>query len=380
MARAEGTTTLASSVRKKRPVRVFFVALLISVLYFALFPYPLGLELVARPAWSVSVPTPDSGEAQTPDTRTAVDTNNAASACSFQLGDVFGYADASGSILHAEKVLFRVSLSDAGFINYTRLGTNWILQNPRGGRVLSIAGNGYPMLSKDGGRIFNVKSDLTGMIELDKGGDVLWNRDFPALMTSASVAGGSVLIGLLNGTLLLLNAQGSPVYQNAPGGSRIPIILGDAVASDGSLLAAISGIGPQYLVVFHRQGSSYGELAREALSSDFRREVRMAFPPDARYLLFEGDRSAGIFDPGSRRISWVPLGGALAALSFPAEGRFAALAARDGARAELRIVSPFTAPILSESFTAHQLFLGGVDGGLLLGMDGRLLRIDIVAL
>ena len=41
----------------------------------------------------------------------------------FQLGDLFGYTAANGDILYAEKALFRVALSQTGFVNYTRLGT-----------------------------------------------------------------------------------------------------------------------------------------------------------------------------------------------------------------------------------------------------------------
>jgi hypothetical protein len=373
MARAEGTTTLAFSVRKKRPARVFFLALIAIILYFAFFPYPLGREIVAKPVWAVALPDPASPQAQTPAGSMTI-------ASPFQLGDLFGYATASGGILHEEKALFRVALADAGFVNYTRLGTNWILQNVRGARVLSFSGYGYPFLSRDGGRIFIVKADLSGLIELDRAGDVLWSRDFPALMTSLSIPGDSLLVGLLNGTLLLLNGRGVPVYEHSMGGSRLPVILGAAVSTDGSLLASVSGIAPQFLTVLRRQGTGFGEIAKEVLASDFRREVRVIFAPDSRYLLFEGERAAGIFDPAAPRLAWVPLPGALSDVSFPGGGRLTAVAARDGALVELRILRPFTAPILKETFSANQLFLGTVEGDLLLGMDGRLLRIGLEAL
>ncbi len=89
MARAEGTTILAFSVKKKRPARVFFVALIVIVLYFVLFPYPLGREIVAKPVWSVtlpdpSAPNPPSTSAQAPD-------GAKTTAAPFQLGDLFGY-------------------------------------------------------------------------------------------------------------------------------------------------------------------------------------------------------------------------------------------------------------------------------------------------
>jgi hypothetical protein len=376
MARAEGTTTLAFSVSKKRPARVFFVALIVIILYFALFPYPLGREIVARPVWSVTVPDPSAPQPSTPP---APDSPKA-TAAPFQLGDLFGYVGANGDILYAEKTLFRVALSQAGFVNHTRLGTNWILQNVRGARVLGFSGYGYPLLSNDGARIFIVKSDLSGLIEVDRAGDVIWNRDFPAILTTVSVPGDYLLVGLLNGTLLLLNGRGSPVYEHVMGGSRLPVILGAAVSADGALMASVSGIAPQILTVLRRQAAGFAELAKEVLASDFRREVRLSFSPDSRYLLVEGERAAGIFDPAAERLAWLLLPGGLADVSFPGGGRLTAVAAHDGARMELQILRPFTAPILKETFTAQQLFLGTVEGDLLLALDGRLLRIGLEAL
>jgi hypothetical protein len=381
MARAEGTTTLAFSVSKKRPASVFLVALLIIILYFVLFPYPLGREMVATPVWSVNISDPGASPAPA-DPEPAAGTNSGAAirAFPFQLGDIFGYVNANGGILHAEKVLFRVALSDKGFINYTRLGTNWVLQTERGTRALSFSGSGYPLLSSDGGRIFIVKADLSGIIELDKAGEVMWSRDFPALLTSISLRGGTLLVGLLNGRLLMLDGRGSLVYEQSIGGSRIPVIFGAAASTDGALLASVSGIAPQYLTVLRRQGSGFGELAKEVLASDFRREVRIAFSPDSRYLLVEGDSAAGFFDPAAPRLDWVSMRGVLSAMSFPGGGRLAALASREGARTDLRILSPFTAPIVEESFAAQRLYLGTVEDDLILGMDDRLLRIDLKAL
>ena len=371
---------MAFSVRKKRPARVFFVALLAIILYFGLFPYPLGREIVARPVWSVTLPDPGALQPLNPPSTVPAPDSAKAIAAPFQLGDLFGYAAANGDILHAEKTLFRVALSQAGFVNYTRLGTNWILQNVRGARVLSFSGYGYPLLSSDGGRIFIVKADLSGLIELDRAGDVRWSRDFPAILTAVSVPGDYLLVGLLNGTLLLLNGRGSPVYEHVMGGSRLPVILGAAVSPDGSLAASVSGVAPQFLTVLRRQGTGLAEMAKEVLASDFRREVRMSFSPDSRYLLVEGERAAGIFDPAAPRLAWLPLPGGLSDVSFPGGGRLTAVTARDGARVELRILRPFSSPILTETFTAQQLFLGTVEGDLLLGLDGRLLRIGLEAL
>ena len=96
---------MAFSARKKRPVRVFLAALLLTILYFSFFPHPLGREIVARPVWAIPLDA------------AAVAFSTGAAAAPFQLGDTFGYVGPAGGILHAEKTLFSVSLSAAGFVN-----------------------------------------------------------------------------------------------------------------------------------------------------------------------------------------------------------------------------------------------------------------------
>jgi hypothetical protein len=198
----EGTSRVASSVRKKQPVRVLFAAIAFIVFYFILFPYPLGRELVAHPRWAIPVPTAPgttpSGAQGTP--------------APFQLGNLFGYVEGDGTVLYAGATPYRVALSAGGFVNYTRLGTDWILQDPSGRRVTTFSGSGYPLLGPEGSRLFNVKSDLSGIIELDHGGGLLWERDFPTMMTTASLQGDLLFVGLLGGSLQLLDGTGHLVF------------------------------------------------------------------------------------------------------------------------------------------------------------------------
>lgn len=361
---------MASSARKKRPAGVLFAALLFSVAYFLLFPYPLGRELVAVPQWAVPVsPSTPSFPAE-----------QGRPSWQFQLGGRFGYVQGDGELSYAGTVLYHVALSASGFVNYTRLGTDWILQNSSGQRLTSFSGSGYPLLGPEGDRIFNVKSDLSGIIEIDRSGAALWERDFAAPVTTLSLQGDSLAVGLLNGSLLLINTQGFPLLEYSPGGSRIPVILGSAVAPDGSLVAAVSGIDPQFLTVLGRQGSRFAPRATLSLSSDYRREVRIGFSPDSRYLFCEGRQGVGLFDPAGRYLRWVSLRGRLAGAAFPGHGRLAAFASREGGRAQLAIEPPAGVAAYREEFPAQELSLGDIDGQLLLGLDGELLRIDIEAM
>ena len=361
---------MASSLRKKRPARVLFAAILLIILYFALLPYPLGREPVARPRWAVALPSAAESPALEP----------GRPAWPFQLGGRFGYVQGDGTVTFAGTALYRVALSAAAFVNYTRLGTDWIMRDGAGRRLASFSGSGYPLLSPDGSRVFNVNSDLSGIIELDKSGAALWERDFPALMTTLSLQGEALVVGLLNGSLLLLNSQGSPLFEYKPGGSRIPVILGSALAAGATFIAAVSGIGPQYLTVLRRQGSGYAPIVTQVLSSDFRREVRLGFSPDSRVLFLEGRDAAGLFDPSGATLRWVSLRGGLAGVAFAGRGRYAALAAAEGGRVQLAIQPGAGIAVYGEEFPARELYVGNVDDGILLGWNGLLLRIDIEAM
>ncbi len=342
--------------RKKRPVRSVLTALLSIVVYFLLFPYPLGRERVAVPRWAVAIPSADGPVADS-----SAAGRSAASGptlASFQLGSRFGYVQADGFVPFTGTVRYRVALSSRGFVNFTRLGTDWIVRDPSGRHLSSFSGSGYPLLSPDGGRIFTVKSDLSGLEERDGAGEPLWNRDFPTLMTCLSVQGDLLLVGLLDGTVHLLNRQGSPVFEYAPGGSRIPVVVGCAVSPDGSRIAAVSGIDPQFLTVLSRQAGGYSPVEKMALPQSFRRELRVGFSPDSRLLFVEGRGSAGLVDAAGGRLRWVALPGTLAGALFSGSGREAAFVSRDGATARL-VIQPFAGTaVCREEFPGAGAFRG----------------------
>ena len=216
-------------MKKKRAASVFFTAVLLIILYFVLFPYPMGRELVAKPAWSLDLSSLPPG-ASTPAARGGNQAGAPGPVFPFQLGGLFGYLASDGTLVRAERTLFGVALSETGSINYTRVGTDWIVLDPQGQRRLSFSGNGYPVLSADGSRMFVVNSDLTGVLEVDGNGETTWSREFPAIITSMSIQGDYLLVGLLNGAIQLLNRHGAPVFQGSLGGSRIAVVYGCAVS------------------------------------------------------------------------------------------------------------------------------------------------------
>jgi hypothetical protein len=359
------------NVKDRKPIRVLAVSILVIVLYFALFPYPLGKELVAKPAWALDIASAAAGGLPVRGTSAGSD-----AAAPFRLGEFFGYVSGDGRLLYMDRLLFQVALTDKGFINFPRIGSTWIFQDIAGNREFAFSGTGYPLLSQDAGRLFTVKTDITGINALDNSGDVLWTRDFPCLMTSVSISADVILVGLLNGDLQIVDARGVMTAQGAPGGSRIAIILGCAASRDGRRIAAVSGIDPQFLTVFGLEGASLRQLSQVRLSSDFRREVPISFSPEAKYIVFQGVDGAELYEPESRARAGYHFSGGLSCYAFLGQGTLAILGGGESNR-ELLVVKPFASPLSKERFRASGVSLAAIGNGFLLGIEGSLLRIDL---
>ena len=238
-------------MKKRKPLRGVLAALPLIVAYFLLFPYPLGREVVLRARWRVALPA--EGAAVASPARAGA--GSAETSAPFQLGDLYGFVSPDGELASLARTPFRVALSRRGSVAYARIGGTWMLDGPSGQPLVSFSGDGYPLLSPDGDRILLVKTDLTGLSELDEAGDTAWTRDFPSLLTSVAVAGDWLAAGLLNGSIALVDRRGAVVFEDstrrqpAPGnlrrrrhGRRRPAGRGDrprAPAADA--LAALAG-------------------------------------------------------------------------------------------------------------------------------------------
>jgi hypothetical protein len=365
-------------VKKRRPLRGVLAALPLIVAYFLLFPYPLGREVVVRARWRV--PLPAEGAAARGRVRADAPSSPAAP---FRLGDLYGFVSPGGGLLSLGRTPFQVALSRRGSVAYARIGGTWMLDGPSGQVLASFSGDGYPLLSPDGDRIFLVKTDLTGLGEIGENGEPAWKRDFPSLLTSVAIAGDWLAAGLLNGAVSLVDRRGGVVFEDAPGGSRIAATYGIAVTADGEHLAAVTGIGPQQVTLWRRSRDGYAASTRFPLDSDFRREVRIAFSTDGRSLACEAaDAVAG----GGR--SLVALRGQVTGIVFlgAAGGRAGAwiAAARDGADAEVVAVRPPGAVLARIALGRQQWgpdspWLGEAGDTLLVAFAGSLVGLGLEA-
>jgi hypothetical protein len=289
----------------------------------------------------------------------------------FTLGNRFGYADSGGRILLNQVREGTVSLSPEYWSEYPAAPGELVIHDPRSNAELTISRPwGYPFFLD--GRIFIISKDQTSLGEIDFSGNTLWTYDYEAPLTCVDAAGGYVLTGTLDGMIDLLDKNGRPLFPSyVPGASRIPVILGCRISSDGSKFAVVSGIDKQRFLFFEWYGNNdYRVTYHDFLKGDgFRREVHMAFIDNDSRVVFEQEEGLGIYDVASRSTVTLPLTGNLEALDEDGgEGLFFFITS--GERGEKRFVAlklPATellnVPFKSEtSFLTRrgkELFIGG---------------------
>jgi hypothetical protein len=353
----------------------------LGLLYLFLFPRPSGKEGYFKAVWSLAVPARPGSPAP------AAGAGGGQSW--FQAGRYFGFVRLDGRLLYAAEVLHGVALSELGFINYPRVADNFVFQDTAGRFLYGVRGYGYPVLDPSGELLYTVSTDLTELKRLDRDGEVLWSAGFFSPITTLALSADQCAVGLLDGTLKLLDSGGRIAQDFQPGPSRIPVILGAALSP--ARLAVLSGIDPQRLTILERRGAEYAPLESLVTGSDLRRAAAMRFTADGRFLAYETDSGLALRDLRGGGSSVLP--GRLLALSSSGAGLLAVgslegtvsgavsqgsdgTGSRAGTGSRLRILRPLASPLYEQRLAAGDLFLRFLDGVLLLGIPGRLLRVD----
>jgi hypothetical protein len=236
----------------------------------------------------------------------------------FQLGNRFGYVDAEGRFSINQIKQGYLSIAPDQWAEYEAIPGRIDIWDPKNAAALSIeAGRGYPLFLDN--RIFLLGDEQNAVTALDAAGNVRWTYDFAAPITDIDAAAGLVLVGTLDGTVDLLNENGSRIFFFEPGGSRLSVIYGCRISRDGSKLAIVSGFDDQRFLLLERFGGTYRVSYHEFLADGFRREVSMAFIDGDQRVAFEREGGLGIYHINSRTSLKIPLRGGVIALDESGE-------------------------------------------------------------
>jgi hypothetical protein len=324
-------------VAKEKKKYWIIAGLLLFVIYFFAAPRPVRQEMVLKPRWLASLesgfpvpvgekaPASEAPGAETPDATEEPATAEAPAAAvepegplfPFTLGDRFGYVDSHGRFAMNRVKTGYTALSENYWSEYGAEPERLEIHHSLTGETITVEnGRGYPLFLDEG--IFLSGSEGNSLSALDDTGKIRWTYDFSAPLTCIDAAGGVILTGSLDGVVEILNAAGRQLFSFEPGGSRLSVILGCAVSSDGTRLGIISGIDQQRFLLLERFGDAssgeYKVVYHEFLEEGFRRETFISFIENDNWIVFEREGGLGVYKTGARKSSKILLDGTVRAI------------------------------------------------------------------
>lgn len=259
---------------KKRRGRVFFIALGCSLLFIIFFPKTYAPEPYFTGSWETAI---RSNYDEVPE-------HKLQEIVPFRSGSHFGYITSHGEIVYTEPIFYNVTFSEEYFINYAAVTENLLVKDISGKIIQAISTTGYPTVMNN--RLFVIDKDRCGMSEWDIQGNIIWERRFSSIITAFDCNEEHVIVGFLNGEIMLLDRETKEVFRDIPTGSRIRVIYGLALAPGEEFFAVMMGIDPQRLVIYRRGETGYRPHYSEIPGGNYRRETFIQFL-DEKALFYE---------------------------------------------------------------------------------------------
>ncbi len=334
------------------------------ILYFFIAARPMGKELSVIPAWTVRAQgaVGASGSSQ-------------GEARAFNLGDRFGYFSPQGRLLSSIRAGAEDVISQDLYGSRDAASGKTFFYLPTGEKAFELSVAGRPFFSA--GRLFLIKPDNNGISEFSNSGGTAWSKDTSSLITCFDANENLAVIGGLDGRLVVLGLDGSPVEDFSPGGSRIPIILGCAVSEDSRYIAIVAGIDRQRLVLLERKGEGYRISWHAYLDTDFRRRVFLEFSADSRYLISEAVGGVSIRDLVKGQGSYLALPGRVAALHSAAGDDLFLLLSNAVDGSYLQLLRAPAIPLLQAQLPIQDPFIDRIGRSVFVGLADKILRLDM---
>jgi len=255
--------------------------IVVILVYFFVFAEPLSAELSAVPQWRVSLSTGVAGS--------VVDGSRL---LAYAAGDRYGYFSPDGEVAFIAEAQAGAPISDISYIAPSSGKAAAALRNTRGEEITQFTAT-LPFYAS--GRLFSAEGDGTAIAAYDEYGRKDWSYSFSCQLGAFSAGDKLVVGGTVDGWLEGVDADGRNVFSFAPGGSRLPVVLGVGVSRSGDWVAAVTGIDKQRLVVLGRGGNDYRVASHRYLESAFREPVRVIVLEDDRHVLYRREDGIGVW-------------------------------------------------------------------------------------
>lgn len=341
--------------------------ILIFLSYFFIFGRQLEPEISFIPRWVENTEIDDIKGGEVKD-----------GLLDFHLDGKFGYLNRNGKVLFAENLLFGVAIDQSGFINYSKRNDLLVLKDTEGRFLNTIELSGYPFFSSN--RRFIISYDSNGISEIDQEGSTIWGETFGSSISSVSVTNFLVFAGTVDGRIRLLDSAGNIIFSHDTKNSRINVVYGGSISSDGEFMLSITGIEPQFLTLWNKSGADYQVQSTWSLNSELRRHAVTGFSEDGLYAYVEAEEELLLIELNNKKIFSIPLTGRLQNINFYGDSRLVYILGQDNNGPYLMIFETDGNILFNTRLSGKDVILKKDLNRIILGIDKNLIVYDLESL
>jgi hypothetical protein len=346
--------------KKRKKIGLLFIL----IVYIFISPEKEGRIFKILPQWIIdkndSVTADKKGDADIP----------------FKMGNIFGYFNKEGKVTLRDKVFYGVTQTDDYFINYSSITDQLVIVDSKGEFVNSVPTTGYPYFHND--RLFLISTNRKKISEINLEGDVLWENENLSEVTSLDANGEYVIAGYVNGDVIIVNPDNNVEKMFKPDLSRINTVYSTGLSDNSEYAAVISGVEPQYMLLFRKNHDKYTRIFSYQFVSSLRHSRITDFTYDNKYLYFGSQNTFYCYDIEKRKLNKIPVNDRLIKVSYIKEHDIFCLISKDeGSDYGVLISSSDGRIFYDSSFSAEQIYMKNDADKLYIGIDDKIYSVKL---
>ena len=209
-------------------------------------------------------------------------------------------------------------------------------------------------------------------------GEKLWAYEGFVPVTAFASSEAGIAAGFADGKVLSFNSDGSVKNEFVPGGSKYPVILGLDVSNDGSMIACLSGLEKQRIVLSKIEKEHSVIIFYKYLEKDQVRQSFVKFSDDAKWLYYSFADGLGIVNCETGKNTEMKMKGVISSLkTTEIPGTFFVLT-KDSKEYTVYVIENFTQKSGSFSFEADSAFIETDGNDLFIGKNSRISKIHVL--
>ena len=292
------------------------------------------------------------------------------------MGSLFGYFSKNGELAYRDRVFYGIAQSDKYFINYSSITDQLVINSSNGEFVNTVAACGYPWFRND--RLFLVSTNRKKVSEINTEGDILWEDENLSELTSLDANKTDVVAGYVNGEVIVVNRENRIDKLFKPDLSRINTVFGTGISDSSEYIAVISGIEPQYMLLFRKNHDKYTRIFSYQFVDNLRYSRLIDFTDDNRFLYFGSNESFYCYDLEKRNLFKIPVSEKLIKVFYIKEhDLFCVLSRGEGDKYRTIISHSDGRIIYDSSFHAENIYMENDSDTLYIGVDDKIYSVRL---